>query len=236
MDKKTLIIIIEGIALLLVLGIVWGVFRSKLNVSDQNLKAARGEIELLESKNNELIYSRDSYILQKNDLELQLGITKKEVKELEKKLNGTLTYISELEGKIVIKEIVTVRDSIIYKTPNNALSHFRYNDKWVTINGTNDIFFENNKIREITTVLDSLSMGVDLQVGLVNNNKIFVKTDNPYITFNSIEGAYLDKKISNTKRVKFTWGFQVGFGVNYGLVNKAVDVGPYGGFGIGMSF
>ena len=67
MDKKLLIIIIESIVLLLILCVVWGVFKSKLNISDQNLKAARGEIELLESKNNELIYSRDSYILQKNE-------------------------------------------------------------------------------------------------------------------------------------------------------------------------
>lgn len=236
MDKKTLIIIIEGIVLLLLLGIVWGVFKSKLNVSDQNLKAMRGEVEILKSKNNELIYVRDSYILQKDDLEAQLGITKKEVKELEKKLDASLNYISELEGKVEIREIVTVRDSIIYVTPENTITKFSYTDKWLSLNGSNNITFNNNKISDISTTVDKVALGLDLRVGLSDNNKIFVETDNPYVTFNTIEGAYLNKKAANTKRVKFTWGFQVGFGVNYGLINKALDVGPYGGFGIGMSF
>ena len=145
MDKKTLIIIIEGIVLLLLLGIVWGVFRSKLNVSDQNLKAMRGEVEVLKTKNNELVYVRDSYILQKDELEAQLGITKKEVKELEKKLDASLNYISELEGRVEIREIVTVKDSIVYVTPENTITNFSYADKWLSLNGSNNIIFKDNK-------------------------------------------------------------------------------------------
>ena len=238
MDKKKTIFIIlcEAIVLLTFLGIVWGIFKSKLEISDQNLRAARGEIEILQGEKNELIYVRDSYILQKNELEEQLGISKKEIKALEKKLDSSLSYISELEGKVIIKEVITTRDSIVYITPENAISNFMYSDKWISLNGKNNIIFEENKLKDISTSLDSISMKLDLRIGLTESNKFFVETSNPYVKFSSIEGAYLNKKVADTKRVKFTWGFQLGFGASYGLINKSMDVGPYGGFGIGLSF
>ena len=236
MDKKTIIIICETIILLLLVGVVWGVFRSKLDVSNQNLRAAKGEIEVLKGENDKLIFARDSYILQKNELEELLGISKKEIKALEKKLDSSLSYISELEGKVIIKEVVTTRDSIVYVTPENAINRFNYNDKWITLNGSNNITFNSGKIEGISTTLDNITMGLDLRIGLTENNKFFAETDNPYVTFNSIEGAYLNKRVADKKRVKFTWGFQLGFGASYGLISKSMDVGPYGGFGIGLSF
>lgn len=236
MDKKTLIIILEAIVIIFVVFFMWKYFDAKLNVSDQNLKAAKGEITTLKLKNNELLQIRDSYVIKEKDLEEQLGISKKEIKELEKKLDSSITYISNLESQINSGKIITVRDSIVYVSNNLASVNFSYSDKWIKINGVNNLEFKTDSLTNIQTTLNDINITSNLKVGLTDNNQIFVKSDNPYLTFSQIEGAYLDKDVAQVKKVKFSWGFQFGFGVNYGLINKKMDAGPYAGFGIGLSF
>lgn len=236
MDKKTIIILIETIAILFVIFFMWRYFDSKLNVYDQNLIAARGEIITLKLKNNELLQIRDSYIIKEKDLEEQLGISKKEMKELEKKLDASITYISKLESQINSGEIVTNRDSIIYVSKNLTKVNFSYSDKWMKINGVNNLEFKSDSLTNIQTILNNINITTNLKVGLTDKKQLFVKSDNPYLTFTQIDGTYLDKDVAQVKRIKFSWGFQLGFGANYGLINKKMDVGPYAGFGIGLSF
>lgn len=236
MDKKTIIILIETIAILFAIFFMWRYFDSKLNVSDQNLIAARGEITTLKLKNNELLQVRDSYIIKEKDLEEQLGISKKEMKELEKKLDASVTYISKLESQINSGEIVTNRDSIIYVSKNLTKVNFSYSDKWLKIKGVNNLEFKSDSLTNIQTILNNINIITNLKVGLTDKNQIFVKSDNPYLTFSQIDGAYLDKDVAQVKRIKFSWGLQLGIGAQYGLIKKNWDVGPYAGFGIGLSF
>ncbi len=236
MDKKTIVIILEAVVIIFVIFFMWKYFDTKLNVSDQNLKAAKGEITTLKLKNNELLQIRDSYIIKERDLEQQLGISKKEIKELGKKLESSITYISNLESQINSGEIITVRDSIVYVSNNLASVNFSYSDKWIKINGVNNLEFKRDSLTNIQTILNNINITSNLKLGLTDKNQIFVKSDNPYLTFSQIEGAYLDKDVAQIKKVKFTWGFQFGFGANYGLINKKMDVGPYAGFGVELSF
>lgn len=236
-DKKTIIMILEAIILIALLLFTWSYFANKLEISDQNLKAAKGQVEVLKLSNNELLYSRDSYMMKTKDLEEQFGISQKKVKELEKKLDSSLSYIAKLEGEVNTGEIVTVRDSIVYVTKELTTVPFHYDDKWMTIQGKNDLFYNDSTLYDVKTTFDNIKLMANLTVGLTENKKFFVKTDNPYINFGTIEGAYLDNTIpTKTKKVKFSWGFQLGVGVQYGLIKKTWDVGPYAGFGVGLSF
>lgn len=236
MDKKTIFIIIETIVLISVIFFGYRYFSEKVDISDQNLKAAKGEVTVLKGQNDELIYTRDSYILKEKDLEEQLGITKSELKTLKKKLDSSIAYISKLEAEILVKDVVMEKDTIIYINNNYSVIPFKYSDKWLNFKGKNDLTFDNNVLNDVKTTITEMSLSADLKVGLTDNNQIFVETDNPYIKFNSIEGAYLNKEVAQVRKVRFTYGFQLGFGVNYGIINRKIDIGPYAGAGIGISF
>lgn len=236
MDKKTIFIIIETIVLISVIFFGYRYFSEKVDISDQNLKAAKGEVTVLKGQNDELIYTRDSYILKEKDLEEQLGITKSELKTLKKKLDSSIAYISKLEAEILVKDVVMEKDTIIYINNNYSVIPFKYSDKWLNFKGKNDLTFDNNVLNDVKTTITEMSLSADLKVGLTDNNQIFVETDNPYIKFNSIEGAYLNKEVAQVRKVRFSYGLQLGIGVNYGLINKKLDIGPYAGAGIGISF
>lgn len=230
-DKKSLIK--YSIILLLLLGIIFGVrnyYNNKLDISEQNLKAAQTELKEVKLKNGELLAYRDSYIAKINDLENLLGISKKEIKELQKNLDSKIAYISNIESKIKIEYIETVRDSIVYITKDSAESKFKYYDEWVALMGKNRFKF--NEEFSYNTTIESLEVAVPLNVGLTNDYQIFVKTPNPYIQFTTIDGAVIDKSILKPKKQRWSHGFHFGFGVQWGILNKSFDIGPQIGYSV----
>ena len=147
-----------------------------------------------------------------------------------------MSYIAKLESEVNTGEIVTVRDSIVYVTKELATVPFHYNDRWLSLNGKNDLFFKDSTLYDVKTTFENIKLVANLTVGLTENKKFFVKTDNPYINFGTIEGAYINEAMEKKKKVKFSYGFQLGVGLQYGLIKKNWDVGPYAGFGVGLSF
>ena len=234
--KSLLIYIGEAVIFITIIALLWGYFSSKLDVSEQNLKAAKGRMEQVELKNGELLAHRDSYIASINDLEELLDISKKEAKEIQRKLDSKIAYISKIESEVRIEYIETVRDSIIYinNDPKEATSTFRYNDKWIDLIGRNDFTF--GETFSYNTTIESLSMDVPLNVGLTNDYQIFVKTSNPYVSFSSIDGAVINNSILKPRKKRFSWGLQLGVGAMYDILNKNVAVGPYGGLGVEFNF
>ena len=236
-NKRTLLIhIIEVVIFIAIIATVWGCYSNKLNDSEQNLKAARGRIEQVELKNGELLTSRDSYITKIGDLEELLDISKQEIKDIQRRLDSKVAYISKIEAETRIEYIEIVRDSIIYinNDPQIATSSFRYNDKWVNLIGRN-VFTFGEKFSYNTTI-ESLSIDVPLNVGLTNDYQIFIKTPNPYVSFSNIDGAVIDNSILKPRKKRFNWGLQLGFGATYDIMDKNIAVGPYVGVGAEFNF
>ena len=114
-NKKTLLnYIIEAVIFITILAGVWGYYGNKLSVSDQNIKALKGNIEVIELQNKELLYSRDSYVATINDLEELLNISKKEAKDIQRQLDSKIAYIAKLEQESRVEYVEVVKDSIIY--------------------------------------------------------------------------------------------------------------------------
>lgn len=126
MNKSFLISIIEFVIFIGI--IVWGYnkMNDELNISEQNLKAYKNQIKDLELKNGELIRVRDSYILEIDQLQENFDISKQEVKELQKKLNSSLAYISKIESEIKIDTIREIKDSIVYLNGKVDMVLFNY--------------------------------------------------------------------------------------------------------------
>lgn len=232
MNKKTIISILAGAVLALAL--MFTVFRhysNELETSEHNLKVAMDSVATLTLKNGEQVSVINSYILEKKELEKYLDVSKTEIKELEKKV-GKLSYLANLNGGVrrdsvtihdTIPAGMAIRDTLRYK--------IRYNDQWLKLSG-NSVAYGNL----VTTTFDEISVPVPLQVGLTNDYKIWVKSKNPYLYINNIEGAVIDGSRINKKQKKWGLGLQMGVGVHYGLIDKNLGVGPYVGVGISYNF
>ena len=228
---------VEAIILILVMSIIGGCYSRKINTYEQNLIASKSELNEIKLKNGELLYEKDAYILKIRDLEDELGIRKSEVNEIKKRLNSSIAYISKIEGQMKIDTVYTVKDSIVYISKDNVLIEFSYEDKWLNLHGENHLIFgDNNKIKKTSTNLYDITMKSSFTLGIAENYKIFIKTDNPYISIDNIDASVIENSIIAPKKKRFSWGVQLGFGLQYGLINKNLDVGPYGGVGIQWNF
>ena len=232
MQRKTIILlIIEALIFLSV--IAWGYhyFDRKLDISNQNTKAYKETIEQLELNNGELITVRDSYILTIKDLEDKLDVSKKEIKEIQRKLDSSVAYISKIESQIKIDTIETVRDSIIYKEKDKFDIYFSYEDQWTKFKGISSI----NQSNSTTSIYD-LYINTPLKVGLTDDYQIFVQSQNPHLKITEIEGSVIDGSKLYPKTSKWSWGVQGGLGICYDLITKEVGIGPYIGVGVEKKF
>lgn len=234
--KKILWYVAEIGIVLLIISLIWGYFSRKLDVSEQNLKAATTELKETKLKNGELLTSKNSYIATIDDLNNLLDISKKEVKELQRKLDSKIAYISQIESNVKIEYIEIVKDSIVYvdNTPKKAIAPFHYNDQWVNLNGENEFTFGDTF--DYRTKINEISMNVPLTVGLTDDYQIFVKSPNPYFNISSIEGAVIDKSKLYPKKKRFNWGLQGGMGVMYDFIDRDIAAGLYLGIGAEFNF
>jgi len=228
--------VLEVVIFLIILSCVWNYYSRENETNQQNLKAAQNELYEVKLKNGELLTVRDSYIATIDDLENLLDISKKEIKDLQRKLDSKIAYISKIETNTKIEYIEVVRDSIVYvnNSPNDIIASFNYNDKWLNIRGQNNIKLGENL--ECNTLLNEININTPLTVGLTNDYQIFVSSPNPYIHFNEIEGAVLDKSKLYPKKKKFNWGLQGGMGVMYDFIDRDIAAGLYLGLGAEFNF
>jgi hypothetical protein len=204
----------------------------KLDITENNIKALTDTVNVYSLKNQNLLYEKQGYILDKQDLEKYIDIKEKEIKEIEKKLDSSIETIAKLKGQVSIDTIqvidsVYIKDDVLY-------NEFSYKDDWVFISGITT--YENELFN---TTLNTISMDIPLKVGTTKDNQWFVTSENPYVNFTSIEGANIEK--SKPKRWSVTAGVGVGAvggwgisGASDGFVRDGwiVGIGFYAGVGI----
>ena len=181
--------------------------RNRLNISNQNLHTSQSKIEQLQLENGKIVSIRDSYIVSNKELKEQLELSNKEIRTLKKRLGEKPKVITKIET-------VFERDTLeLFK----QIDYFSYKDDWMSFN-------YNPQYQSIT----DFSMKTAINIGYTND-KVFVYSDNPYLNINAVE---------NFKREEKHWnfGFNFGIGLNYGLINKRVDVGPTVSVGVNYKF
>ena len=229
--NKCLIAAVAVLALLL--GGMW-VYSSNLQRSNKNWKhnyeVLRDSTEVLETRNGELLFENGSLIIKKNELENALDISKKQIKDYEKTLGSKLAYISKLETMLEVKDTVVVeKEKIVHDTLTNSYK-MSYDDKWLKFDETFSLL---NPLSPTLSVYN-ISMYLPLKVGITEDYTIFVTSSNPYFKASSIEGAVIDGSKFAKKPSRWTFSVYGGFGAQYGLINKQIDVGPQVGAGIGF--
>ncbi len=227
---KDVIIIISIIVIIILLMSTTCINRRNENLTN-NIKALTDSVQTINLKNGELLSTKQSLLLEKKELEKYLDINKKEINYLEKKLKSSLALISKMECEINVDTIV-MTDSVIIN--NNTIdSYFDYKDKWVKLNG-HTLFLNNTS----TTTINNITMNADLKMGLTDDYKIFVISDNPYLTFNEIDAAAIEGSVVREKKKRWNIGAQIGIGAGYNLIGKTdkIFIGPFLGVGISYGF
>ena len=183
---------------------------------ENNYYTSIDSINEIVTKNNELIYERDNYKLNYDELNKE---QQKRIKELEKELNKKINYISKLEGNIRIDTLIVKDSTYVSDGVTNIV--FDYRDDWFKVNGITKLD------RDTITTINNLYVNVPLTLGMTqegNESSVFVTTPNPYVTFSSIEGT----KLNNTPKSfqHWMWTAEIGMDIQYGLISRSMDVIP----------
>lgn len=230
MRIKTIIIcILEALLFLGIIIHLQSQYRYNNNINENNIIALQDSLKEIELKNGEIIYEKQSLILEKNQLEEQFELSKKELKNIEHKLQSSLDYIAELTGHIEVEQNIIIKDSIVYINDSITNYEFSYKDNWLSLNGITQ-----TKHNQAFTNINNIYIPVPITIGLTEDKKVFVKTTNPYLTFTNVNSAAITKTILNPKPKHWNIGIGTGIGAQYGLINKTIDVGPY--IGLNMSY
>lgn len=234
MSKKAWIVItIETLLFMLIFSIMIHYNSTLISKLNNNISVYRDSIETVVLKNDELLASKQSLILSESQIREELNVSKNEIKELKKHLKSDLAYIAKLEANVELKDTVWMKPDTVFVNANNyIIKTFNYSDDWLQMNSS----LYGSDVDDLQLSIDYLNIDVPLMLGLTNNYKFWVKTDNPYVTFTNIESAVVDESSIRPKKQHWNFGIHAGIGVHYGLFGQKVDVGPYVGAGVTYNF
>lgn len=238
--KEVIIIILFFICIVLIMSTTCS--RRDLNKAETNIKALTDTIHTYKLKNGTLLYEKQGFIAEKKELEQYIDIKEKEIKEIEKKLNSSLATIAKLKAQVRVDTIHTI-DSVYITTDSIYHNNFKYDDRWLSLEGTNTFRLDPFKIH---TTINNISLEVPLKIGTTKDDRWFVTSDNPYVQFTNIEGANIEK--SRPKRWSISIQGGLGLVGGVGLVGTQFNnistsntgagwfVGAGGFFGLGVAY
>ena len=234
MTKKSwIILIIEALVFIALLGTISRCSRDKIDTLEHNIDVYKDRIEYVEDRNENLMIIKSSLILSEEEARKELEVSKAEIKDLKKKLDDDIAYIAKLESQVALKDTVWMKPDTVYVTNDNIITkQFSWNDDWT--NMTASVF--GNTIEDSKLSVNSLNMNVPLELGLTNDYKFWVKSENPYVNFTDIKSAVIDNSSVKEKEKRFHHGISIGFGFQYGLFGKTWDFGPQFGYSLEYSF
>lgn len=232
--KSWIIIVIEALVFIMLLGTVAKCSHDRIERLEHNVDAYRDTIEYVELQNSELLTAKQSLILTESELREELDISKKEMKDLKKKLGDDIAYIARLEAQIGIKDTVFLKGDTIFidKIDSTITKTFNLEDDWLSIAAN----IKGNTIADSEMSINNFNMQVPLDVGLTDDYRFWVKTPNPYVTITDINAAAIHGSDVAKKDKRFHHGLHLGFGLQYGLIGKQLDIGPQISYGFTYSF
>lgn len=209
--------------------------KQKLDIAENNISALTDTISTYKLKNGELLYEKQGYIAEKEQLSTFIGVQECEIKELEKKLCSAVSTIAKLKQEVKVDTLKLI-DSVYIYDEYEVRNNFSFSDNWLSLSGTT-IY----KDCKFSTTLNNLTMDVPLKIGTTKDNSWFVTTENPYVSFSSIDGASIEK----AKPKRFSLSIHAGAGLSYGygmsgsedgIVRSGWFFGPALHVGVGVSY
>lgn len=197
-----------------------------------------------ELKYNQVILT-DSLYEYKNKIgelykEKELYITNsKELEKINKELHNEIKNLKDNPIIITKTETIIKFDSIYIESKtnldsltNDKINNYNFKNDYLTMNITHKLSKNNGSL-----FIDNINMNADLTYSIIENKKsnklsIIAKSNNPYLTINSIDGGFIDlddsKVLKRYYNKKNKWALSIngGYGIVYDTSNKNFVLGP----------
>lgn len=203
------------------------VLKHNYETSQNNIFALTDSIEYYECKTGELVAQKTMLIGEIKDLKESYS---KELNCLYDDLNSmkrkNAQMAAQLKGFIdnPVKDTIWKYDTI--KFEKSLIQPFDFSDKWRKLSG-------NITLKDDTIGLNIKEDQVFFDYTIATEDGcIYIKSDNPYVKYDYVTAIQEQQK----KPKHWNIGFQAGFGFQYGMFNKTIDVGPYLGVGVSWGF
>ena len=176
---------------------------------ENNIEALTDSVNYFKSKSDMLVAEKKVFELENiNELKKLNSSLYNEVNDLKnlvKKKN--ITNATQFSG-VITNELHDTTYIVEYDTITRGFSHdFAFNDEWRELEGNVNYFN------------DSLSMGItkditrfDYTVVTDKDNKVYIKSKNPYVQFDEFTGFTIPNKTNKQKH--FGIGPEIGMGIN----------------------
>lgn len=231
--KSWIVIVLEAIMFIILLGAISRCSSDKIDLLEHNISAYKSQIEYVELENSNLLIAKESLILSESQAREELEMTKEETRELKKKLGSAVAQINKLQSQIELKDTVYLKGDTVYvDKKDNTNKIFTWNDQWTSLRAK----LWGSSIQNSQLSIYDLKMNIPITFGVTDDYKVFATSPNPHVTFDDMTSATIYGSSVAPKRKRFHHGVFIGFGVNYGLITKSLDVGPSFGYGFMYSF
>lgn len=194
-------------------------------------------ISVYENRIGELYKEKQSYILDINNL-----------KEINERLYKEVKNLKDNPIVITHVETVTKIDSIFIKKPgildslSNITNDYYYNDNHLSMNINHKL---NTNTLSGQLNVNNILLNTNIYTNIVEDKKnkslhLLVKSDNPYIQINNINGGFIDisksKTLNDFYKRENRWSLTITAGLAgiYDLSDRRGGVGP--GIMIGVSY
>ena len=203
------------------------IMKHNYETSQNNIVALTDSIEYYECKTGELVAQKTMHKGEIKDLKESHS---KELNCLYDDLNSmkrkNAQMAAQLKGFIdnPVKDTIWKYDTI--KFEKSLIQPFDFSDKWRILSG-------NITLKDDTIGLNIKEDQVFFDYTIaIEDGCIYIKSDNPYVKYDYVTAIQEQQK----KPKHWNIGFQAGFGFQYGMFNKTIDVGPYLGVGVSWGF
>ena len=203
------------------------IMKHNYETSQNNIVALTDSIEYYECKTGELVAQKTMLIGEIKDLKESYS---KELNCLYDDLNSmkrkNAQMAAQLKGFIdnPVKDTIWKYDTI--KFEKSLIQPFDFSDKWRILSG-------NITLKDDTIGLNIKEDQVFFDYTIaIEDGCIYIKSDNPYVKYDYVTAIQEQQK----KPKRWNIGFQTGFGFQYGMFTKTIDVGPYLGVGVSWGF
>ena len=230
--KYWLIIVGELLLFLFILGIMSRCNSNKIDVLENNIISYKDSVEHVKLKNGELLTVKQSLIVDKETALNELNMTKNELKDLEKKLDSKIAQINRLNAQLELKDTVYMKGDTVIINDDITSKLFTWSDEWTSLTAS----VTGKSVAESNLFIYNFKVHVPLEFGLTDDYKVWAKSPNPNLIIEDISSATIYGSNIYPKEKRFHHGLSIGVGINYGIINRKIDIGPSLIYGFTYSF
>lgn len=181
--------------------------------NNQNLIALTDTIKYYTTKTGDTYVSKEMLIGDLNTLKLVNDSLFKVIKEMKLKKPESVVYIENQIDNGKKDTVWVINNDTVYEKKYLS-KDFNFNNEFRELEGNVSL-----KDSTLSLSIDKDKVFFDYTLA-IENNKVYVKSNNPYIKYNNIQGIELPKP------KKSIWGITVGPSVGYGYDFNGKKFGP----------